>query len=273
MSYQSIDPKSIQKLPDLHKKIENTKSDYVDIKLKFIRPFYVTYLDQIFRLHQKVKEIKLLPWKKEIHKYLEQCGFEFLYGKCPETKEFDQNIIIPLRRFEKSDNVENDVIKWLEELVFEFVPEIETKLKKKIRGNLWEIVENSLKHGLGEFGVSACGQFYPQKNYFEVAFYDAGIGMAKTVKNYGAVKETEPDYECIKWALKKGNSTTNEPASGMGLYYLRNFINLNNGTIQIISGKGLLDCSENFDEGCSLTNSFDGTMVNIRINYNNGEGN
>jgi len=58
----------------------------------------------------------------------------------------------------------------------------------------------------------------------------------------------------------------------MGLYYLRKFINLNQGTIQLISGNGLLDCSSDTDIDYLLNNSFSGTLVNIRINYNQGEG-
>lgn len=272
MSYQSIDPKSIQRLPELNKQLEKCSSDHVETKLKFVRPFFVAYLDQTFRTYRREKEITLMPWHKNTHKYLEQCGFEYLLGNCSSAKEYDQSLIIPLIRFGKSDNVIEDVMNWLDGKVFNFIPEMNTKLQQKVRENLWEIVENGLKHGMGEFGISACGQFYPQMNYFEMAFYDAGVGMARKIKEFGAVKETEPDYNCIKWALQKGSSTSDEPASGMGLFYLRKFINLNRGTIQFISGNGLLDCSSDTDIDYLLNNSFSGTLVNIRINYNQGEG-
>jgi len=272
MSYQSIKPKSIQKLPEINKQLEKCSSDHIDTKLKFVRPFFVAYLDQTFRVYRKQQEITLMPWHMDTHKYLEQCDFEFLFGNCSSAKEFDQSLIIPLIRFENSDNVVDDVMNWLDGKVFNFIPEMNTKLQQKVRENLWEIVENGLKHGMGEFGISACGQFYPKMNYFEMAFYDAGVGMARKIKKSGAIKETEPDYNCIKWALKKGTSTSNEPASGMGLYYLRKFINLNQGTIQLISGNGLLDCSSDTELDCLLNNSFSGTLVNIRINYNQVEG-
>lgn len=272
MAYQSINPKSIQQLPELNKSLEQITSGHIDTKLQFVRPYFVAYLDQTFRAHRKEKEVTLMPWHRKVHGYLEQCGFEFLFGSCSAAESFDQSIIIPLVRFEKSDNVIEEVMSWLDNKIFNFIPGMDEKLKKKVRENLWEIVENGLKHGLGEFGISACGQFYPQKNYFEMAFYDAGMGIAKKIKEFGVIAETEPDYECIRWALRKGTSTNNEPASGMGLYYLRKFINLNQGTIQFVSGNGLLDCSLDTNVDYTLNNSFSGTLVNIRINYNQGEG-
>ncbi len=269
MTYQSIYPKSIQQLPKIKDELQNSKEDYAVIKLKFIRPYCVAYLDQTIRYIRKEKDIRLMPWQSKVHQYLDQCGFEFLLGNCSHAKKYDDEIIIPLIRFSKSDNIEVKVVNWLDKDVFRFIPVNDNKLKKKIIENLWEIVDNGITHGMSEFGVSACGQFYPKREYFEVAFYDAGIGMARKIKQYGAVKETEPDFECIKWALQKGTSTLNVPAAGMGLFYLRNFVNVNKGTIQFISGEGFLDIPESFNDGAELNNKIEGTLVNIRINYKN----
>ena len=77
--------------------------------------------------------------------------------------------------------------------------------------------------------------------------------------------------QCITWALERGNSTQpiNESA-GLGLHLLREFLTMNHGVFQIISGYGYFgqesDGSHRF---CNLRNSISGTLVNIRVIYDN----
>ncbi|MBI3193657.1 MAG: hypothetical protein HYZ34_04200, partial [Ignavibacteriae bacterium] len=167
--------------------------------------------------------------------------------------------------------IESNVVLWITNDVLHFLPKLEKKLKKEIVENLWEIVHNGILHGEGEFGVSACGQFYPQMGYVEIAFYDSGHGIPMVVKQHGALPQISTDSDCIVWAIEKGHSTRPlSESSGLGLHLLRKFITVNGGIFQIASGNGYF--SKNGHEEPSvhaLRNSIDGTLVNIRVVYDN----
>ena len=98
-----------------------------------------------------------------------------------------------------------------------------------------------------------------------------GYGIPARVRDFGAVKVDKPDSECISWAVQKGNST--EPiseTSGLGLHVLREFLLMNGGLLQIVSGNGYFHQSGGDPETYhteTMRNSIDGTLVNIRVIY------
>ncbi|NLT51954.1 MAG: hypothetical protein GXX85_13680 [Ignavibacteria bacterium] len=265
MEYLSINPASIEELAVWQNEIRNEKEEYFEIKTKFIRPFCVVFFDQLFQKINKEKKVRLMPWHKDVHHYLNTIGFEFLYGSHPEEVHNDESKMIKLRRF-KNVKDDNEVVEWIESEILPRIPQIDSKLNKGIVANFYEIINNSMLHSTCEYGLSVCGQFYPAKKYFELAFYDAGIGLANKVKNYGAIKKGEPDSRCIKWALQEGTSTRSEPNSGIGLFLLQNFIKINGGNFHFISGDGFFKY-ENYIEN-TLKNKLHGTLINLRIYYN-----
>ncbi len=273
MRFFSIDPKSISNLPKLKKSILKNKDDQYFLNTEFLRPYCVAFLDQCFMNISKERKISLLPKQRTIHKYLEQCGFEYLYGRSPEVESFSEDHIIKIKRFSNQEDLEADnATKWIKEEIFPYIGVDDTQLKKKIVQNIWEIIQNGIIHSNSETGVSACGQVYPKKKYFEVAFYDAGIGMANKVKDYFGEGKKLNDSDYIEWALQRGNTTLNQPNAGLGLYFLREFVKINQGNFQIVSGKGFLGHikSQN-EEKSNLGNFFDGTLVNIRINISDNK--
>ncbi len=270
MFVQTINPKSISELPKLKRLIECSADEYAETKLKFIRPYCVAYLDQSMREIRKTKDVLLMPLHPTVHQYLKQCGFEFLYGNCINNKVFNDDIIIPLIRFTPIEHSEEKIIDWLSQKVIKFIPQINRELRKKIVENFWEIVLNAFLHSESEFGISACGQLYPNRRYFELAFYDGGIGIAKKVKNYGAIKGYQEDYLCIEWALQKGTSTTDKPSAGLGLHFLREFLKINQGNFQFISGNGYFgNHNSQSTAKISLDNVLEGTLINLRIMFDN----
>ena len=274
MRFFSIDPKSISELPRHKKEIFKEKDKEYFLTTEFLRPYVVAYLDQCFLQVRKKKNITLLPNHRAIHKYLDQCGFEFLTGHCPEYNDYEESLIIKLKRFNNSENVESDnAIKWIENEIFPYIEVKNKELRKHIVENIWEIIQNGIIHSNSEFGVSACGQVYPKMKYFEVAFYDSGIGIVNNVKQFLGKNHKLTDPSLIEWALQKGNSTfSNKPNAGLGLYFLRHFIKINKGNFQIISGKGFFGhINSQKEEKTTLGNIFDGTLVNIRINISDNK--
>ena len=166
--------------------------------------------------------------------------------------------------------VENKVVRWLTKEVLTFLPKLSPNLRKEIVENLWEIIHNGLVHGEGEFGVSVCGQFYPQMGYFEVAFSDLGHGIPKLVHDFGAVPPSSCDADCVAWAVEKGHSTRPfSESAGLGLYLLREFLSINGGAFQLVSGDGYFGQVGPTDSTIiTLRNPIQGTLVNIRVVFN-----
>jgi hypothetical protein len=270
LTYQSIDPKSISTLPRFKKELEKCKSEYIYSRLKFMRPYCVSYLDQLFQRNKEKNNILFLPQDRKVHKYLFQCGFEHLYGECPDTSDFEESNIIKLTRFTGTETeVEDIAVDWIKTKIFHFIPSLSSDLNKKIVKNIWEIIQNALIHSENKCGISVCGQFYPKRNYFEVAFSDFGIGIPNKVSSFMKLKKLNNDCDYIEWALHRGNSTLGKPNSGLGLYFLREFIKINQGNFQIISGNGFFGhINAPTEEKISLADRIDGTLVNMRINYN-----
>jgi hypothetical protein len=266
MLFYGIKSESFGQLSVLGRQIERSSENCIQMKVKFLRPYCVAYLDQFmsnFSIDKKIESTY-----PEVNQYLFQCGFNYLSDNAIKTGDFPQNQIIPLKKFSGLPiTIEEDVVNWVESNVIKFLPKFDNRLEKKIVENLWEIVHNGIEHGEGKHGVSACGQFYPLMGYFEMAFYDYGYGIPKLVRDFGAVSPEVEDTQCINWAVQKGNSTRPaEDPSGLGLHLLRQFLKINKGIFQIASGNGYYEeISNDAVSLYTLKNQINGTLVNIRV--------
>jgi hypothetical protein len=220
----------------------------------------------------KQRNLQLLSTYPTANRYLSQCGFRFIGSQAQFAAPFPEQNIIRLKKFVgKPITIEEELVQWVEHSVIGFLPKMDRQLHKNIVENLWEIVHNGLVHGEGEHGVSSCGQAYPAKGYFELAFYDVGNGIPKLVREFNPFSPAMKDAECIDWAVQKGNSTRprGEP-SGLGLHLLRQFLSVNQGVFQIVSGNGYYgQHANNQPTICTLKSSIKGTLVNIRIVFDN----
>jgi anti-sigma regulatory factor (Ser/Thr protein kinase) len=268
MLYYGIKPESFGQLGVLGKQIRNARESVAQLKVRFLRPYCVAYLDQFVSDCPHCDTIKIESTYPEVNQYLSQCKLAYLSPGAVKMGGFPQDQIIPLKNFfGKPMVIEKEVVDWIEKRVLEFLPKFDRKLEKKIVANLWEIVHNGIDHGESEHGVTACGQFYPLMGYFEIAFYDRGNGIPKLVREFGAIPTAADDSQCINWAVQKGNSTkpTSESA-GLGLHLLREFLKINEGVFQIASGNGYFEeISRSNPAVHTLKNQINGTLVNIRV--------
>jgi hypothetical protein len=215
--YYGIRPESLGQLGGLGRQIENCRDNNALIKVKFLRPYGVAYLDQFIEdLVKNQPALHVSSTYGELNQYLKQCGFPHLADVSLFHPPFPQNEIISIRRFSgESLTVETHVVDWVKANLLQFLPQLSPQLNKKIVENLWEIVNNGLTHGRPANGVSAAGQFYPSMGYFEIAFYEKGLGLPKVVRDYGQVRSSASDADCINWAIQMGNTT--KPPGGLGL--------------------------------------------------------
>ena len=269
MRFFGIAPKSFGQLGVYEKQVCARSTDNVVIKAGFLRPYCVAYLDQLVRQYRNHTPLTLASSYSAVNRYLQQSGFEFMPPVCELGDPFPEEKIVPIQRFSGGlDAVESEVVGWLDTVVKPLLPAHTTQLWKKINANYWEIIQNGIVHGNCVHGVSTCGQVYPEKGYMELAFHDIGYGIPGRVKDYfNNADEIRDDHKCIAWAVEMGNST--RPAgesAGLGLHFLREFLRLNKGVFQVISGNGYFgECEGNPAETTTLKNSVRGTLVNIRI--------
>lgn len=264
----SISSASFTQLAILGERLLTCTSDRFESNAKFLRPYCIAYLDQTLRNHQT--GLSFSSRNPEVNSYLAQCGFSFLPHSTVSSNVIRSGKIIRLEHFSgDSSKAETHVIDWIQDTIVPCIPRLAADLRRKIVKNFWEIVNNGLEHGEGNTGVSCCGQFYPRKGYFEAAFSDYGVGIPSRVRAF--LKEGSiPDEHCINWAVAEGNSTkSREESAGLGLHLLRKFLTLNRGSLQIASGSGFLENSADCREFKPLQETFSGTLVNIRIIYDN----
>lgn len=146
------------------------------------------------------------------------------------------------------------------------IPEMSPGLTKKFRQSLFEIFQNAALHSRSEYGIFACGQFFPAKNRVDFTIADAGIGIRQNVRRY--LKNNRiSSCQAIEWALQEGHTTkTGNQPGGLGLKLIKEFIRLNQGRVQIVSRHGFYEYSHDDEYIDKMDHDFPGTCANIEIN-------
>lgn len=174
---------------------------------------------------------------------------------------------IPYRKFlENQPHLYNQYIQ--EELLdkSEF-PKHSERLGNEIKRNIYELFENARTHGKCS-QIHTCGQFYPQRKKLHITIVDTGNTIINNVRNY--LSQNMLSSECIHWAMQSGNTTkTGTISGGLGLGIIFDFINLNQGKIQIISSNGYWELRERVVTKVDMAFSFQGTIANLEFDLKN----
>lgn len=145
------------------------------------------------------------------------------------------------------------------------IPDMSQAMGKKFRQSVFEVYQNAVIHSKSKVGLFACGQFYPQLQRLDFTIADAGIGIRTNVRRVLGPKITS--VEAIRWALQEGNTTKRRgQPGGVGLKFLKDFIELNGGKIQIASRYGFYEYYNGEEVFSKLEEDFSGTAVNLEIN-------
>lgn len=170
---------------------------------------------------------------------------------------------IPYRKFlENQPHLYNKYIQ--EELLdkSEF-PKHSKRLGSEIKRNIYELFENARTHGKCN-QIHTCGQFYPQRKKLHITIVDTGNTIVNNVCQY--LKTELSASDCIDWAMQSGNTTkTGTISGGLGLGIIFDFINLNQGKIQIISANGYWELREKKIAKVDMNFSFAGTIANLEF--------
>jgi hypothetical protein len=197
---------------------------------------------------------------------LEKNGFLAAFNYPPSTG-FSPTAL-PYQRFKLQDSAL--FAQYLQDnLPGKGIPTMSTGLGKLFQQSLFEVFENCAFHSGSTLGVFVCGQFFPLKQRLDITIADAGITIPRKVNDTFGWNLSPTD--ALSWALAKGNTTKREgKPGGVGLKLLRDFVALNQGRLQIASGKAYWELVGNLESSQSLPNPFPGTVVNLEINTADG---
>lgn len=147
-------------------------------------------------------------------------------------------------------------------------PKCTEKAKYKIIESIYEIFANAVSHG-GSKKVYSCGEVHTRANKttLDMTFVNLGLSVVDNVNNYMEKKGLKALSSCetLNWAFVKGN-TTKQETGGLGLFILKQFISMNQGTIQMISGDAMLEIEGKKHKNTLLNKRFPGTIVTVEFN-------
>jgi hypothetical protein len=260
------DKLGFESLIKLHAQAKNNSFEDIEISLLNVNWFdadmCAAFGAILYQITDNVNNIKLTNIPPQITTIFEKNGFLGYYGHLKISDQWGTTI--PYQRFDTKDDryfadyIERELMPRSE------VPSMSPRLQKKFQESIFEIFSNAVLHSQTKLGIFSCGQFYPAKHrlYFSVA--DLGMGICKNIKETIGL-DFSPE-EAIVWATSEANTTKrgNVPG-GLGLKLLQEFIDLNGGSIQIVSDAGYWkrENGQIFTE--RLKQPFPGTVISIEI--------
>lgn len=187
----------------------------------------------------------------------------------PECNKEDTENFIEYRKFKPEES--GDFKSYIETQLMQKqkFPAHTEKAGRLIQESIMEIFVNAVSHGECEF-VYSCGEYDGTKTppCLDMTIVDRGHTIPFKVNDYNTRRSWQALEPCdaIRWALMEGNTTKSIPG-GLGLSTLMEFIQLNQGALQIVSGLGMVEFRNGRMSDYQLSRAFDGTIVNMEFNF------
>ena len=217
----------------------------------------------LFRLGENLNTVTLTNIESNVESILAKNGFLTHYGRSPVVDHWNTTVsyhkfsVMDERYF--SDYIERELVQRTE------IPSMSTGLLKKFRESIFEIFSNSVLHSRTKLGIFSCGQFFPSNDRIHFTVADLGIGIRRKISEHLNCELSSE--EAIVWATEATNTTKRGSVpGGLGLKLLREFIDLNDGSIQIASDLGYWQRRGRTTVTEPLRYSFPGTVVSVEIN-------
>ncbi len=137
---------------------------------------------------------------------------------------------------------------------------------EKISESIQEMFINAIYHSRTEF-IYTCGQFHPARHELNFTIVDTGIGFAKRIEESLDIPNIS-SKDAIMWAITDGNTSKKDVSGGLGLAILKEFITINKGKMQIISGNAYYELSNDIETISILDYFFDGSVISMNFNTN-----
>ncbi|MCU0288658.1 MAG: ATP-binding protein [Acidobacteria bacterium] len=217
----------------------------------------------LYWLGGKTNFVKLINIHSDVKDILSKNGFLSYYGyeKIPDY----WGTTIPYQRFDvKDDHYFADYIE-KELMSRREIPIMSQGLIKRFRESIFEIFSNAVLHSRTQKGIFSCGQFFPIRKRIDFSVSDLGISIRRNIMENIGLDLTPED--AILWATTGRNTTKmGKIPGGLGLKLLCEFIDLNDGRIQIVSDAGYWLREKKRTITSRLSSPFPGTVVCVEIN-------
>lgn len=207
-----------------------------------------------------------MPKVKSVRRSLSRIGF--LGAFSVDTKIEDRENYIKYKRFSAKETVEFKEHIHSDLIQKKRFPQCTKKAEDKIIESIYEVFANAVSHTGCEY-VYSCGECHEHEQIpmLDMTITNLGKTIPQNVNEYFAKKGKEKlsSKDTLLWAFEEGNTTKSVPG-GLGLAILREFIDLNEGEIQMVSGDAMLEYKNKTFSAKSLEKQFPGTIVNLKIN-------
>lgn len=145
------------------------------------------------------------------------------------------------------------------------IPEMSNEVSDKFFEGIDELFSNAELHSKTTHGMFSCGQFFPRKNKLDFTLVDTGLGFQGLI-NRVKHKNLAPDT-AIDWAMTGNNTTrSGDIPGGLGLKILKGFVELNQGSLTIVSHNGHWQLCRGHVTMGTMKSPFPGTAVTLEIN-------
>ncbi|MBN2685558.1 MAG: hypothetical protein JXR40_09790 [Pontiellaceae bacterium] len=217
----------------------------------------------LHQLGKNLNTVHLLNIPPKVEAILSKNGFLSHYGR--QTLPDRWGTTIPYQRFDLKDDryfadyIESELISRAE------MPAMSSALLKKFRESIFEIFSNAVLHSQTRMGIFSCGQFFPKRERIDFSVADLGVGMRKNIQESMGLDFSAEEAIC--WATEGRNTTKRgKVPGGLGLKLLGEFIDLNDGSMQIVSDAGYWKRAKGTTITAALEHPFPGTVVTLEIN-------
>ena len=216
----------------------------------------------LYKISRNLNEVQLINLDPGIERILSKNGFLKSYGRG--VVHDTHGTTISYERFDVSDG--RFFTTYLDtNLLGKAFPQMTDELWKRFKESIYEIFANASVHSNTTQGIFACGQYYPTRQIIDFSIADLGIGIQQKLFTERGI--TLPAAEAIDWATSASNTTRKGSVpGGLGLKLLKDFVKMNGGKLQIVSGDGSWEFCSGEIRLHNFRRSFPGTVVNLEIN-------
>ncbi len=218
----------------------------------------------LYSISQQLNNVQLVNLIPHVRNALARNGFLSYYGS--EWFTYGFGTTIEYKRFDVKDDryfaeyIQDKLMRRTE------IPNMSDGLRKKFQESIFEIFNNAVIHSGTKHGIFSCGQYFPKRQWLNFTIADLGVGIPWNVRQFQGLHDLAA-AEAIDWATSDNNTTKRGSVpGGLGLKLLREFINKNEGEIQIVSDLGYWECSSGPPKLAAMERRFPGTFVRICIN-------
>lgn len=250
----------------LYMKSDSVTIDYQGVK--FIAANLMAVMGCVFQEYTKKdaehRKVQFINLKKNIFDAMRRNGFGVHLDARTIPDRY--NTVIPYQIF----NIEAIELyeKYLTINLFgkDDIPDTLLAVSDSIKDYLLELFKNVKDHTTSNY-VYTCGQYFPKthKLYFTIA--DAGETIPYNVSKYHRERNLDMPLKPILWALTSGNTTSDcHSPRGIGLALIKEFIEINQGEIFIVSGDESFELTSRGEVYRKFGNKFNGTFVTLGFN-------